>query len=55
MSYSVSAIGPDKEYAPTMSIEDSADLSPGELIGSSASFQAVLKRVKIVADRKSVV
>jgi len=55
MSYSVSAIRPDKEYAPTRSFEDSADLSPGELIGSSASFQAVLKRVKIVAPTDSVV
>jgi hypothetical protein len=49
MSYSVSAIGPERKYAPVRSFEDSADLSSGELIGSSASLQAVLKRVKIVA------
>ena len=55
MSYSVSAIGPERKYAPVRSFEDSADLSSGELIGSSASFQAVLKRVKIVAPTDSVV
>jgi formate hydrogenlyase transcriptional activator len=55
MFSSISAIKPDKEYAPVRSFEDSADLSPGELIGSSASFQAVLKRVKIVAPTDSVV
>src|SRR5580692_7261658 len=55
MSYSVSAIRPERKYAPVRSFEDSADLSPGELIGSSASFQAVLKRVKIVAPTDSVV
>jgi formate hydrogenlyase transcriptional activator len=55
MSYSVSAIRPDRDYAPVRSIEDSADIDQGELIGSSASFQAVLKRVKIVAPTDSVV
>jgi len=55
MSYSVSAIRPERKYAPVRSFEDSADLSPGGLIGSSASFQAVLKRVKIVAPTDSVV
>src|ERR1700757_5314931 len=55
MSYSVSAIRPERKYAPVRSFEDSADLSPGELIGSSASFQAVLKRVRIVAPTNSVV
>src|ERR1700734_3753621 len=55
MSYSVSAIRPERKYAPVRSFENSADLSPGELIGSSASFQAVLKRVKIVAPTDSVV
>ena len=55
MSYSVSAIGPERKYAPVRSFEDSADLNSGELIGSSASFQAVLKRVKIVAPTDSVV
>jgi formate hydrogenlyase transcriptional activator len=53
MSHSVSA--PDREYALMRSFEDSADLSPGELIGSSASFQAVLRKVKIVAPTDSVV
>ena len=43
MSYSVSAIRQDRDYAPVRSIEDSADPDQGELIGSSASFQAVLK------------
>jgi formate hydrogenlyase transcriptional activator len=55
MSHSVSAIRPDRDYAPVRSIEDSADIDQGELIGSSASFQAVLKRVKIVAPTDSVV
>src|SRR5277367_6914598 len=55
MSYSVSAIRPERKYAPIRSIEDSADLSPGELIGSTTSFQAVLKRVRIVASTDSVV
>jgi len=55
MSYSVSVIRPDRDYAPVRSIEDSADIDQGELIGSSASFQAVLKRVKIVAPTDSVV
>ena len=55
MTHSVSAIGPDKEYAPTGSLEDSADAGTGELIGSSAIFQAVLRRVKIVAPTDSVV
>ena len=55
MSYSVSAIRPERKYAPVRSFEDSADLSPDELIGSSASLQAVLKRVKIVAPTDSVV
>jgi formate hydrogenlyase transcriptional activator len=55
MSYSVSAIRPDRDYAPVRSIEDSADIDQGELIGSSASFQAVLKRAKIVAPTDSVV
>src|ERR1700722_2696412 len=55
MSYSVSAIRPDRDYAPVRSIEDNADIGQGELIGSSASCQAVLKRVKIVAPTDSVV
>ena len=55
MSYSVSAVRPDRDYAPVRSIEDSADIDQSELIGSSASFQAVLKRVKIVAPTDSVV
>jgi formate hydrogenlyase transcriptional activator len=55
MSYSVSAIRPDRDYAPVRSTEDCADIDQGELIGSSASFQAVLKRVKIVAPTDSVV
>src|SRR5580658_7238294 len=55
MSYSISAIGPERKYAPVRSFADSADLISGELIGSSASFQAVLKRVKIVAPTDSVV
>src|SRR6202789_3629876 len=55
MSYSVSAIRPERKYSPVRSFEDSADLSSGELIGSRASFQAVLKRVKIVAPADSVV
>ena len=55
MSYSISAIRPERKYAPVRSFEGSADLGPGELIGSSASFQAVLKRVKIVAPTDSVV
>ncbi len=45
----VSAIRPDSEYTPGRSLGDSADINQGELIGSSASFRAVLKRVKIVA------
>ena len=55
MFSSVSAIKPDKEYAPVRSFEDSPDINQGELIGSSASFQAVLKRVRIVAPTDSVV
>jgi transcriptional regulator with GAF, ATPase, and Fis domain len=55
MSYSFSAIKPDREYAPVRSIEESANINQGELIGSSASFHAVLKRVKIVAPTDSVV
>src|SRR5580658_7588055 len=55
MSYSVSAIRQDRDCAPVRSTEDSADIDQGELIGSSASFQAVLKRVKIVAPTDSVV
>ena len=55
MFSSVSAIKPNKEYAPVRSFEDSPDINQGELIGSSASFQAVLKRVKIVAPTDSVV
>jgi transcriptional regulator with GAF, ATPase, and Fis domain len=55
MSYSVSAIRPERKYEPVRPFEDSADLSSGELIGSSASLQAVLKRVKIVAPTDSVV
>jgi formate hydrogenlyase transcriptional activator len=37
------------------SFEDCADIDQGELIGSSASFQAVLRKVKIVAPTDSVV
>jgi hypothetical protein len=55
MSYSVSAIRPDREYAPVRSFEDSAGINQGELIGSNASFRAVLKRVKIVAPTDSLV
>jgi hypothetical protein len=39
MFSSVSAIKPDKEYAPVRSFEDSPDINQGELIGSSASFK----------------
>ena len=46
---------PDREYAATRSFEDSTDIDQGELIGSSTSFQAVLRRVKIVAPTDSVV
>ena len=55
MSYSISAIRPDMEYAPVRSFEDSADINQGELIGSSASFRAVLRRVEIVAPTDSLV
>jgi formate hydrogenlyase transcriptional activator len=55
MLSSVSAIKPDKEYAPVRSFEDSPDINQGELIGSSASFQALLRRVRIVAPTDSVV
>ena len=55
MFSSVSAIKPDKEYAPVRSFEDSPDINQGELIGSSASFQALLRRVRIVAPTDSVV
>ena len=55
MSNSVSAIGLAREYAPVRSFDDSADINQSELIGSSASFLAVLKRVKIVAPTDSLV
>jgi len=55
MFSSVSAIKPNKEYAPVRSFEDSPDINQGELIGSSASFQALLRRVRIVAPTDSVV
>ena len=55
MLSSVSAIKPDKEYAPVRSFEDSPDINQGELIGSSGSFQALLRRVRIVAPTDSVV
>jgi len=55
MSNSVSAIGPAREYAPVRSFVDSADINQSELIGSSASFRAVLKRVKVVAPTDSAV
>jgi formate hydrogenlyase transcriptional activator len=55
MLSSVSAIKPDKEYAPVRSFEDRPDINQGELIGSSASFQALLRRVRIVAPTDSVV
>jgi formate hydrogenlyase transcriptional activator len=55
MSNSVSAIRPAREYAPVRSFDDSADISQSELIGSSASFRAVLKRVKVVAPTDSAV
>jgi formate hydrogenlyase transcriptional activator len=54
-SFVVSAIRPDSEYTPVRSFGDSADINQGELIGSSASFRAVLKRVKIVAPTDSLV
>ena len=38
-----------------MSFEASAEITQGELIGSSASFQAALKRVGIIAPTDSVV
>ena len=55
MFSSVSAIKSDKEFAPVRSFEDSPDINQGELIGSSASFQALLRRVRIVAPTDSVV
>jgi transcriptional regulator with GAF, ATPase, and Fis domain len=55
MSYSVPMSRPEREYTPVMSFEDSAEITQGELIGSSASFQAALKRVGIVAPTDSVV
>jgi formate hydrogenlyase transcriptional activator len=55
MSYSVSISRPEREYTPVMSFEDSAEINQGELIGSSASFQAALKRVGIVAPTDSSV
>jgi formate hydrogenlyase transcriptional activator len=55
MLSSVSAIKLDKEYAPVRSFEDSPHINQGELIGSSASFQALLRRVRIVAPTDSVV
>ena len=55
MSYSVSMSRPEREYTPVMPFEDSAEINQGELIGSSASFQAALKRVGIVAPTDSSV
>jgi formate hydrogenlyase transcriptional activator len=55
MSYSVSISRPEREYTPVMSFEDSAEINQGELIGSSASFQAALRRVGIVAPTDSSV
>src|SRR6202040_4309434 len=55
MSYSVSISRPKREYTPVMSFEDSAEINQGELIGSSASFQAALMRVRIVAPTDSSV
>src|SRR6202162_3305092 len=55
MSYSVSISRPEREYTPVMSFEDSAEINQGELIGSSACFQAALKRVGIVAHTDSSV
>jgi len=55
MPYSVSISRPEREYTPVMSFEDSAEINQGELIGSSACFQAALKRVGIVAPTDSSV
>jgi formate hydrogenlyase transcriptional activator len=55
MSYPLSAIRPDREYAPLRSFEDGAGITQTELIGSSASFRAVLRRVEIVAPTDSLV
>lgn len=61
MSYSVSITRPESEYAPVRSFDDSTDsrrpknIFGDELIGSSASFQAALKRVEIVAPTDSAV
>ena len=55
MPYSVSISRPEREYTPVMSFENSAEINQGELIGSSACFQAALKRVGIVAPTDSVV
>ena len=55
MSYSVSISRPELDHTPVMSFEDSAEVNQGELIGSSASFQAALKRVGIVAPTDSSV
>jgi transcriptional regulator with GAF, ATPase, and Fis domain len=46
---------PEREYTLVMSFEASAEITQGELIGSSASFQAALKRVGIIAPTDSVV
>src|SRR5580700_526243 len=55
MPYSVSISRPERESTPMMSFEDSSEINQGELIGSSASFQAALKRVGIVAPTDSSV
>jgi formate hydrogenlyase transcriptional activator len=55
MSFSISAVRPKSEHAPPRSFEDKGDMNRDELIGSSASFQAALKRVGIVAPTDSSV
>jgi formate hydrogenlyase transcriptional activator len=55
MSFSVSVIRPGMVHAPVRSFENGADVHEGELIGSSASFVAALKKVGIVAPADSAV
>ena len=55
MSFSVSVVRPKIEDAPLRSFEDRANANQAELIGSSASFEAALKKVGIVAPADSTV
>jgi formate hydrogenlyase transcriptional activator len=55
MSFSVSVIRPKIEDAPLRSFEDRANANQAELIGSSAGFEAALKKVGIVAPADSTV